>query len=322
MIRAWAGVAVGAAVLMAALAAQSATAQELKEYPVARGDHPHDVAPAPDGTVWYTAQSAGVLGRLEPTTGRVSRISLGPGARPHGVIVGPDGAAWVTDGGLNAILRVDPLTHAIRRYPLPAGAAYADLNTAAFDSTGVMWFTGQAGYYGSVEPDSGRTRVFEAPRGRGPYGITASPDGYLYFASLAGSYVGQIDPRTGTVMVLDPPWKGQGTRRIWADSRGVLWITGWSAGKLLRLDPRTREWKQRALPGKGPLPYALYVDEGDRVWISDWALNSLLLYDPAADLFTSFPLPSWGAEIRQVLGRKGELWGAESGSDRLIVVHF
>ena len=26
---------------------------------VPRGAHPHDVAPAPDGTVWYTAQSAG-----------------------------------------------------------------------------------------------------------------------------------------------------------------------------------------------------------------------------------------------------------------------
>lgn len=74
-----------------------------------RGSGPHDVAPAPDGTVWYTGQRNGTLGRLDPASGAVQEVSLGQGSSPHGVIVGPDGAAWVTDSGLDAILRVDPL---------------------------------------------------------------------------------------------------------------------------------------------------------------------------------------------------------------------
>src|SRR5687767_14174787 len=42
----------------------------IQEYPVPAGTHPHDVAPAPDGgTVWYTAQHVGSLGRLDPATG-------------------------------------------------------------------------------------------------------------------------------------------------------------------------------------------------------------------------------------------------------------
>ena len=61
----------------------------LQEYPVPAGSHPHDVAPAPDGTVWYTAQATGELGRLDPTTGKTRHIQLGQGSRPHGVIVGP-----------------------------------------------------------------------------------------------------------------------------------------------------------------------------------------------------------------------------------------
>ena len=36
----------------------------LLEYPVPPGSHPHDVAPAADGGVWYTAQSLGALGNL------------------------------------------------------------------------------------------------------------------------------------------------------------------------------------------------------------------------------------------------------------------
>ena len=75
-------------------------------YLVPAGSRPHDVAPAADGGVWYTAQGSGELGWLDPETGDVREFPLGPGSSPHGVIVGPDGAAWVTDSGLNAIVRV------------------------------------------------------------------------------------------------------------------------------------------------------------------------------------------------------------------------
>ena len=109
----------------------SAGAAEVKYFPVQAGDHPHDVAPAPDGTVWYTGQFTGVLGRLDPKTGGVERIPLGKGSAPHGVIVGPDGAAWVTDGGQNAIVRVDPVSKEEKIWPLPASRAGANLNTAA-----------------------------------------------------------------------------------------------------------------------------------------------------------------------------------------------
>jgi len=106
-----------------------AGASAIREYPVPAGSHPHDVAPGPDGKVWYVAQSIGELGQLEPSTGRIERINLGEQSRPHGVIVGPDGAPWITDGGLNAIVRVDPGRKAVRVFPLPSGRERANLNT-------------------------------------------------------------------------------------------------------------------------------------------------------------------------------------------------
>lgn len=45
------------------LAVQAVPAAEMKFYQLPPNAYPHDVAPAPDGTVWYTAQSAGFLGR-------------------------------------------------------------------------------------------------------------------------------------------------------------------------------------------------------------------------------------------------------------------
>src|SRR5579864_3611493 len=109
------------ALASAALTIGPAQAQppSFETFAVPTGSAPHDVAPAPDGAVWYTAQAQGAVGRLDPLSGRIDRIPLGAGSAPHGVIVGPDRAAWVTDGGQNAIVRIDPKTLAVTRFPLP-----------------------------------------------------------------------------------------------------------------------------------------------------------------------------------------------------------
>jgi virginiamycin B lyase len=188
------------------------------------------VAPAWDGGVWYTAQGSGELGWLDPASGETRHTPLGAGSRPHGVIVGPDGATWITDGGLNAIVRVDPETLSVETFPLPPERPNANLNTATFDHNSVLWFTGQNGVYGRLDPQTRNLEVFDAPRGRGPYGIATSPSGDVYYASLAGSYVGLIDIVTGPPTVLDPPTPNQGARRVWPDSQGRLWVSEWNAG--------------------------------------------------------------------------------------------
>ncbi len=292
----------------------------IREYPVPSGSHPHDVAPSRDGSVWYTAQHRGELGRLDPETGETRHIPLGRGSSPHGVIVGPDGAPWITDSGLNAIVRVDPGTEEVKVFPLPEGRGYANLNTATFDRKGILWFTGQSGVYGRLDPRTGKVDVYDAPKGRGPYGIASSPDGRVYFASLAGSYVGRINTETGSVTVLTPPTRNQGARRVWPDSKGLIWVSEWNAGRLGMYDPVSDKWREWPLPGKNPKPYAVYVDGRDKVWLTDFGDNALVRFDPEKETFEAFRLPSPGARVRQLLGNPGEVWGAESGTDKLVVV--
>ncbi len=292
----------------------------VQEYPVPPGSAPHDVAPAPDGTVWYTAQRSGELGRLDPATGETRHIKLGPRSAPHGVIVGPDGAAWVTDGGQNAIVRVDAATEAVRVFPLPADRPNANLNTATFDARGILWFTGQAGVYGRLDPATGAMQLFDAPRGPGPYGITTAPDGSVYYASLAGSYIARIDTDTGAATVIEPPTPRQGARRVWADSRGRIWVSEWNVGQVAVYDPGTDAWREWRLPGERPQAYAVYVDDEDKVWLSDFGANALVRFDPERETFDVLPLPSPNGNVRQLLGRSGEVWGAESGADKLVLV--
>lgn len=306
--------------LLAVLAFSTARGEEVTYFPVPEGAGPHDVAPAPDGTVWYTAQRQGALGRLDPATGRVDQISLGRDSAPHGVIVGPDGAAWVTDSGLNAIVRVDPATRAVRTFPLPEGRGYVNLNTPTFDRRGQLWFTGQGGVYGRLDPRSGAIEVWDAPRGAGPYGIATTPDGAVFYASLAGSHIARLDVASGKATVIEPPTRGQGARRVWSDSKGRIWVSEWNSGQVSVHDPATASWRSWKLPGEKPRAYSVYVDEKDKVWLTDFAANAIVRFDPVSERFTSFPSDRPSANVRQLLGRKGEVWGAESGTDRLVRV--
>lgn len=303
------------------LKASSVDDATIQEFPVPFGSKPHDVAPMPNGSfVWYTAQGSGELGRLDPSTGKTHHIALGGGSAPHGVIVGPDGALWITDGGLNAIVRVDPLTEEVMIYPLPIDSGYSNLNTATFDHNGSLWFTGQSGIYGRLDPQDGEIEVFPAPRGHGPYGISTTTNGTVYYSSLAGNYVARIDLESGNSSILEPPTADQGARRVWPDSQGRIWVSEWNGGKLAVYNPITREWKEWRLSGDNPMPYAVYVDENDMVWLSDFGANALMRFSPHDEMFKVFALPSSEANVRQISGRPGEIWGAESGTDKLVVI--
>jgi len=299
----------------------------VQEYPIPSGHRIHDVwaDAAPGGPIWFSAQGSGHLGILDPKSGKVEFVRLGTGSSPHGVVAGSDGTVWLTDGGQNAIVRVDPRGdpkgRAVKVWPLPTDSGYTNLNTAIFDKKGVHWFTGQSGIYGRLDPRTGDMKVFEAPKGRGPYGIHVTPDGSVYYASLAGSFVGKINP-DGSTRVIEPPTPRQGARRVWSDSKGNIWVSEWNSGNLSRYEPATGKWSAWRAPGDDPHVYAVYVDETDKVWASEWSAQSMLRFDPATEKFESFRSSTRSANVRQIHGRKGEVWTPESAADKVVVYRY
>jgi virginiamycin B lyase len=85
-------------------------------------------------------------------------------------------------------------------------------------------------------------------------------------------------------------------------------------------DPATSSWREWRLPGSSPQAYAVYVDERDIVWVTDFGGDGALVrFDPATEAFQVFPWPTRRATVRQLLSRPGEVWGAESNVNRLVV---
>jgi virginiamycin B lyase len=68
------------------------------------------------------------------------------------------------------------------------------------------------------------------------------------------------------------------------------------------------------------MTYAVYVDDQDIVWLTDFGANAIVRFDPKTETFTVLPHAAPNAAVRQLLGRPGEVWGAMSGQDKLLVV--
>ncbi len=89
------------------------------------------------------------------------------------------------------------------------------------------------------------------------------------------------------------------------------------SGNVSMYDPAKASWRTWRLPGTSPRPYAVYVDERDMVWLSDWGSNAIVRFDPGSETFERFALANEAAGVRQILGRPGEVWLPESGTEHI-----
>jgi len=282
-----------------------------------------DVVPDPDGTVWFNGQWSGVIGHLKPATKEITLYPLGRGSTPHGVILGPDGGLWICDESSNAIRRFDRKTHEVQTFYLPKfpeSMGHGNLNTATFDLSGNLWFTAQNGYYGRLNPKSGKAKIFSAPGGFGPYGITTTPKGEVWFSNLAQKYIAKINTEDGSVETVEIPGSNaNGSRRIWSDSDGNLWITCWGDGALRSYSPESKQWQFYKLPGLGPRGYSTYVDNKGKIWSSDFGTNSITQFNPKDQSFTVFPGNKQNNQTLQMNGMNNQIWAGQQGVDQVVL---
>ena len=103
-----------------------------------------------------------------------------------------------------------------------------------------------------------------------------------------------------------------------------IWFSEWNSGQLSVHDPAAKTpaqaWRAWKLPGDNPRCYAVYVDERDVIWASDFGGNAVWRFDAAGEKFERFAFPREGAGVRQILGRPGEVWLPESGTEHISVI--
>ena len=270
------------------------------------GARPHDPLAYPDGSIWYTGQLANVLGRLDPRTGQFKEYHPDtPSSGPH-------------------IGKLDPRTGKFTDYKLPDPKA-RDPHTPMFDRRGILWFTVQsANMVGRLDPATREIKLVSSPTQKSnPYGMVISSRDIPWFCEFGSNKLASIDPETMEIHEHVLPNEGSRPRRIAITPDDVIWYSDYARGYLGRFDTKTGEVKEFASPG-GPnsLPYGI-VYLRSAVWYSESGVrpNTLVRFDPATGKFQTWPIPSGGGGVRNMMvTRDGNIAMAESGVNRVGLV--
>jgi virginiamycin B lyase len=155
-----------------------------------------------DGNLWFTEFTR--IGRITPA-GVITEFSAGISPAPgnYQIAAGPDGNLWFTESAINRIGRITP-----------AGVV------TEF-STGIT--------SGGFNPDNGQPLHAE------PVGITAGPDGNLWFTEFATNRVGRITT-AGVITEFAAGITGPAQPRgITTGPDGNLWFAEESTDRIGRL---------------------------------------------------------------------------------------
>jgi len=294
----------------------------IDEWAVPVGSRPHDPAVAPDGSIWYTGQTANTLGRLNPATASITEYALPtPRSGPHGLVADGSGRIWYTGNTASHIGSLDPTTGEVREYPMPDPQA-RDPHTPIFDRTGTLWFTVQGGnFVGRLNPASGEITLIRSLTPNSlPYGIVINSAGRPFFDLFGTNKLATIDPETLAITEYVLP-SGARPRRIAVTPDDVVWYTDYARGYLGRLDPRSGVVTEFPSPsGARSMPYGIASTSDGIIWYSESGMepNTIVRFDPATGGMQSWPIPSGGGVVRHMVAApNGDVWLACSGVDRL-----
>ena len=289
------------------------------------GSRPHDPLAAPDGTIWYSAHMASLLGHIDPKTGEIKEYRTPtPASGPHGLIMDKQGNIWFTANFKAYIGKLDTKTGKFTEYPLDPDAR--DPHTPVFDQKGMIWFTVQgANKVGKLDPQTGESKIVTPPTPKAnPYGMVITTKGVPYFVEFGANKIASIDPETMEVHEYVLPNEASRPRRVAITGDDVLYYTDYSRGYLGRFDTKTGkvtgEW---ASPG-GPQsrPYGITWVNGI-IWYSESAVrpNTLVRFDPETEKFQTWVIPAGGGVVRNMMHfADGKLALTESGENVVALV--
>jgi virginiamycin B lyase len=173
---------------------------------------PHSAIVDGKGTVWFTLQRANMIGRLDPTSGKVDLVTAPTAnSRPYGIKLELAACpGWPPTAATGSTVSIPSME--ITEFELP------DANTTVrrldFASDDTIWYVNSAlGRLGHLDPATGEAREWDSPSGERshPYAIAViddvvwynesgqRPDALVRFDPAAETFQSWAIPRAGSM---------------------------------------------------------------------------------------------------------------------------
>jgi len=266
------------------------------------GSRPHDPLGARDGSIWYTAQMANMIGRIDPKTSSIRQYPLKkPHSGPHGLMEDQEGNIWYTANTGAQIGKLNPKTGENTEFPMP-DATVTDPHSLAIDAKGDIWFTAQvSNRVGRVNHKTGKVTLITPPSNNSrPYGIMVDSKGMIDYVAFGTNVIGQVNPKTLEIKEFRLPNPNSRPRRLVVAPDNSIWYADHSRGYLGHLDVTSGEVTEVPSPGgEKSAPYGMTWIDG-AIWYSESGTNpgTVVRFDPQSKKFQTWAIPGGGNIVR------------------------
>jgi streptogramin lyase len=233
-----------------------------------------------DANLWFTEFNRNAIARITPS-GVVMEFSLAAGSQPENITSGPNGLLYFTERGVGRIASINPLAGSDT-------AILASLNQSAVVPSGA---------------------------GAGVDGITAGPDGNLWFTEVSVDRVGKITTNLATTTEFSSGiTAGAAPAGIAAAPDGALWFTESGTNHIGRITTGGTV-KEFALAGVDP--EGITAGPFGTLWFAEKGSGQIGRITTGGTV-TEFPRLTAGSGPQGIaLGADGNLWFTEAGGNRI-----
>jgi virginiamycin B lyase len=239
--------------------------QTFKEWDLPSGHRPHGLLVDKQGMVWTTGNGNGTIGRLDPSSGKVTEYQTpSRGGGPHTLVISDDGVIWFTLQSGDKIGRLDTKSSGQITEYKTSGGPYG----LALDQAGNVWFCRMGDdKLGKLDPKTGQMSELSTGRGSRPRRIAVAPDGMLWVTLYGNGKLAKVNPTAMKVIKeYQLPAGDAGPYAVTVDGGGMVWVNEINTDTVVRLNPANDEMRVVQLSSKNVGIRKMIVDAGGKLW--------------------------------------------------------
>ena len=208
---------------------------------------------------------------------------------------------------------INPTTHAFSSFALPNGSTAPREHHVGLQRQPLV-HRGQIAPDRRDQPDHPRDhRVQPLCRYLGPNGITAGPDGNVWFAWEGGGEVGKINPTTDAITYYSGVGATGGDHR-----RGRTATSGSRTGDVGKINPTTGAISTFATPTPNAAQEGITAGPDGNLWFTETTAGKIAQINPTTDAITEYPIPYAGSSPYGITaGPDGNLWFTDPGTNAI-----
>jgi len=244
-------------------------AERWKNYPIKGANHvqPSGIGIDKQGIVYWPELRGGMLGELDPASGKQTRHALPQQVGAiHEAVVDKDGnigfgLIWGAEFG-----RMEAKTHRIHMYPTPTpdNGIYG----LVFDQRGNMWGAGwEKGTINKWDVETEAVKEYKVPNSWGMLRrISVDSKGIVWAGEYNTGILARFDPATEKLTEYKIPLNGANPYDTWADRSDNIWIGDQPHSSLIKFEPSTGKFTFFLMPQPHQSVPKFQVADDNTIW--------------------------------------------------------